>query len=56
MRILRKTIIPTEDSPRFVDYHDEDEGTDLELTYNWAQEESYEKGTAWGHLADNWYR
>ena len=39
-----------------VGYNDEDEGTNLELTCNWDQEENYEKGTAWGHLADNWYR
>jgi len=57
MRILRKNDYPDGGFTNvFVDYHDEDEGTNLELTYNWDQEESYEKGTAWGHLADNWYR
>jgi len=57
MRILRKNDYSDGGFTNvFADYHDEDEGTNLELTYNWDQEESYEKGTAWGHLADNWYR
>ncbi len=32
-------------------YIGEDEGTNLELTYNWDQAEEYTKGNAWGHLA-----
>ena len=28
-----------------------DEKTELELTYNWDQEEVYEHGNAWGHIA-----
>ncbi len=52
MRILRKRDYPDGKFTNvFVGYHDEDEGTNLELTYNWDQEKNYEKGTAWGHLA-----
>ena len=32
-------------------YIGEDEGTNIELTYNWDQEEDYVKGNGWGHLA-----
>ena len=52
MRILRKNEYP---EGRFtntsIGYTDEDYGTNLELTYNWDQEEEYVKGNAWGHLA-----
>ena len=52
MRILRKKEYPDGRFTNvFVGYNDEDEGTSLELTYNWDQEGNYEQGTAWGHLA-----
>ena len=35
----------------FVGYIGEDEGTNIELTYNWDQQENYNKGNGWGHLA-----
>ena len=35
----------------FLGYTGEDEGTNLELTYNWEQEEGYIKGNGWGYLA-----
>lgn len=35
----------------FIGYGDESDNTVLELTYNWDQEEAYEQGAAWGHIA-----
>ncbi len=35
----------------FVGYGEESDTTVLELTHNWDQEEPYELGTAFGHLA-----
>jgi lactoylglutathione lyase len=35
----------------FIGYGDESESTVLELTYNWDQEDDYEQGDAWGHIA-----
>lgn len=35
----------------FVGYGPEDEFPSIEITYNWDQEEDYDKGSAWGHLA-----
>lgn len=35
----------------FVGYVGEDEGTNIEMTYNWDQEEPYDMGDAWGHIA-----
>ena len=35
----------------FVGYGEEKEGAVIELTHNWDQEECYEMGTAFGHLA-----
>lgn len=35
----------------FLGYGDEAENTVLELTHNWDQEEAYDQGGAFGHLA-----
>jgi lactoylglutathione lyase len=35
----------------FVGYGDEQSNTVLELTYNWGEDDGYEIGTAFGHLA-----
>ena len=35
----------------FVGYGDEKDNTVVELTHNWDQEEDYELGTGFGHLA-----
>ena len=52
MKILRQNEYPVgQFTNTFIGYTDEDEGTNLELTYNWNQEEDYTKGNAWGHLA-----
>ena len=52
MRILRKNEYPEGSfTNTFIGYTSEDDGTNLELTYNWDQEEEYVKGNAWGHLA-----
>ncbi len=52
MRILRKNEYPDgRFTNTFIGYNSEDDGTTLELTYNWDQEEEYIKGNAWGHLA-----
>ncbi len=52
MKLLRQTEYPDgKFTNTFVGYEDEGEGTTLELTYNWDQEEDYEMGQGWGHLA-----
>ena len=52
MKLLRKNEYPEgRFTNTFVGYTEEDEGTNLELTYNWDQEEEYIKGNGWGHLA-----
>ena len=35
----------------FVGYQGEDDGTTIEMTYNWDQTEPYDMGNAWGHFA-----
>jgi lactoylglutathione lyase len=51
MRVLRTTDRPEQQySLTFVGYEDESEGPCLELTYNYGVE-SYELGTAYGHIA-----
>ncbi len=35
----------------FLGYSDDPKSPMLELTYNWDQEEDYELGDAWGHIA-----
>ena len=52
MKLLRKNeYLEGRFTNTFVGYTEEDEGTNLELTYNWDQEEEYIKGNGWGHLA-----
>jgi lactoylglutathione lyase len=52
MKVHRQTEYPEgRFTNTFVGYVGEDEGTNLELTYNWDQPEEYNKGNAWGHLA-----
>lgn len=51
MRLLRTSENPEyKYSLAFVGYSDETEGSVIELTYNWGVE-TYEMGTAFGHLA-----
>jgi lactoylglutathione lyase len=52
MKQLRKKDYPTgEFTLAFVGYGEETDGTVIELTHNWGQEEPYELGTGFGHLA-----
>lgn len=52
MRMLRKKDFPTGDfTLAFVGYGDESSNTVIELTHNWGQEEPYELGNGFGHLA-----
>lgn len=52
MKVLRKTDYPEgRFTNAFVGYQSEDDGTTLELTYNWEQQETYDRGNAWGHIA-----
>jgi lactoylglutathione lyase len=52
MKILRQTEYPEgRFTNTFVGYQGEDEGTTIEMTYNWDQQEPYDFGTAWGHMA-----
>lgn len=59
MRLLRTSENPEyKYSLAFLGYDDEDKSAVLELTYNWGVE-SYELGTAYGHVAigvDNIYQ
>ena len=51
MRLLRRNDYPEgKFTLAFVGYQDESEGAVLELTHNWGVE-SYELGTAYGHIA-----
>ncbi|CAG4893987.1 hypothetical protein R52603_01705 [Paraburkholderia saeva] len=51
MKVLRRNDYPEgKFTLAFVGYEDERDGTVLELTHNWDTE-SYEMGTAFGHLA-----
>lgn len=51
MRLLRRNDYPDgKFTLAFVGYQDEAEGAVLELTHNWGVE-SYELGTAYGHVA-----
>ncbi|QTL41448.1 lactoylglutathione lyase [Xenorhabdus budapestensis] len=51
MRLLRTSENPEyKYSLAFVGYTDENQGAVIELTYNWGVE-SYEMGTAFGHIA-----
>ena len=52
MKILRQTEYPDgRFTNTFIGYRDEDDGTSIEMTYNWDQQEPYDMGNAWGHFA-----
>ncbi|MFQ5773186.1 MAG: lactoylglutathione lyase [Kiloniellaceae bacterium] len=52
MKLLRRTDYPTgEFTLAFVGYGDEEHNAVIELTHNWGQEQPYELGTGFGHLA-----
>ncbi len=52
MQELRRKDYPTgEFTLAFVGYGDETSNTVIELTHNWGQEEPYELGSGFGHLA-----
>ncbi len=52
MKIHRQTEYPDgRFTNTFVGYVGEDDGTNIEMTYNWDQEEPYDMGNAWGHFA-----
>ncbi|MCB0829676.1 MAG: lactoylglutathione lyase, partial [Solirubrobacterales bacterium] len=52
MTLLRKNDFPGgKFTLAFVGYGDESSNTVLELTHNWDQEEPYEIGTGYGHIA-----
>ena len=52
MHVLRQKEYPEgKFTNTFIGYGPEDTNTVIELTYNWDQEEPYEMGTGWGHLA-----
>ena len=52
MEVLRQTEYPDgKFTNTFVGYGDETSNTVVELTYNWDQEEPYDQGSGWGHLA-----
>ncbi len=51
MQILRKTDYPEgRFTNTFIGYGPEIEFPTLELTYNWDQKKSYDKGNGWGHI------
>ena len=52
MKILRQNEYPEgRFTNTFIGYQGEDEGTTIEMTYNWDREDPYDMGNAWGHLA-----
>jgi lactoylglutathione lyase len=52
MKLLRRKEYPDGKFTNvFVGYGDENSETVLELTHNWDQEEAYDLGDAFGHLA-----
>lgn len=52
MKVLRKKDFPTgEFTLAFVGYGDEKDHTVIELTHNWGQEENYDLGDGFGHMA-----
>ncbi len=52
MQLTRKKDFPTgKFTLAFVGYGDEESNTVVELTHNWDQEEPYEMGSGFGHLA-----
>jgi len=52
MKLTRKTDYPSgEFTLAFIGYGEESDTTVIELTHNWGQEEPYDLGNAFGHLA-----
>jgi lactoylglutathione lyase len=52
MKLLRRKDDPTGDfTLAFVGYGDEADQAVIELTHNWGQEEPYDLGSGFGHLA-----
>ena len=52
MKLLRKRDYPTgKFTLAFVGYGDETDSTVIELTHNWDQQDPYQLGSAFGHLA-----
>ncbi len=52
MKLTRRKDYPSgEFTLAFVGYGDETDSTVVELTHNWGQEEDYDLGTGFGHLA-----
>lgn len=52
MKLLRKKDYPSgEFTLAFVGYGDEQDNTVVELTHNWGQQEPYDLGSGFGHLA-----
>lgn len=52
MKLLRRTDYPGgKFTLAFVGYGEETEHTVIELTHNWDQEEPYELGSGFGHIA-----
>ena len=51
MQVLRRTDYPDgKFTNTFIGYGPEAEFPTLELTWNWGQSETYDKGNGWGHL------
>lgn len=52
MKLLRRKDYPNgEFTLAFIGYGGESDHTVIELTYNWGQQEPYQLGTGFGHLA-----
>lgn len=52
MQVLRRNEVPAgKYTLVFVGYAPDDETAVIELTYNWEQEEPYDLGSAFGHMA-----
>jgi lactoylglutathione lyase len=52
MKVLRQNEYPEgRFTNTFIGYTGEDDGTNIEITYNWDQGEDYDRGNGWGHLA-----
>ncbi|MZR30478.1 lactoylglutathione lyase [Sneathiella litorea] len=52
MKLLRRTDFPSgQFTLAFVGYGEEKDTTVIELTHNWDQEEPYDLGNGFGHLA-----
>ena len=52
MQVLRNTEYPDGRFTNvFIGYGPEENFPSIEMTYNWDQEQDYEKGSSWGHMA-----